>query len=168
MDDVNHSILQRVPLAQAALMVLAHAIREPFLDDLYDRNRGRCYEKVLSFSMLVRLLEDALIQHRGSGRKSCDDAAEREAMPVTPSAFYRKLARVPLAVSHALLSETAARMAPLSPASDSSPSPESLRGMVLLPIDGKKIKNVAKRTAFLRDLPGAVLGAKVLVALRLD
>ena len=83
MDDVNHSILQRVPLAQAALMVLAHATREPFLDDLYDRNRGRCYEKVLSFSMLVRLLEDALIQHRGSGRKSCDDAAEREAMPVT-------------------------------------------------------------------------------------
>jgi hypothetical protein len=39
--------------------------------------------------------------------------------------------------------------------------------MELLPIDGKKIKNVAKRAKFLRDLPGAVLGAKVLVALRL-
>lgn len=40
MDDVDDSILQRVPLAQAALIVLAHATREPFLDDLYDRNRG--------------------------------------------------------------------------------------------------------------------------------
>ena len=168
MDDFDRSVLQRVPLAEATLLLLSHVTREPFLDDLYDRNRGRCYEKALSFSTLVRLIEDALIQYQGSGRKSCDHAAERDAMPVTPSAFYRKLARVPLAVTHALLSETTRRITPLSPARDSSPIPGSLRGMVLLPIDGKKIKNVAKRAKFLRDLPGAVLGAKVLVALRLQ
>lgn len=168
MDDLDRTVLQRVPLAEATLLMLSHVTREPFLDGLYDRNRGRCYEKVLSFSTLVRLLQDALIQYQGSGRKSCDHAAERDAMPVTPSAFYRKLGRVPLAVSHALLSETTTRIAPLSPARDSSPIPASLRGMVLLPLDGKKIKNVAKRAKFLRDLPGAVLGAKVLVALRLE
>ena len=46
--------------------------------------------------------------------------------------------------------------------------PASLQAMTLIPIDGKKIKHVAKRIKALRDLPGAVLGAKVLVALRLD
>jgi hypothetical protein len=168
MDDFDRSVLQRVPLAEATLLLLSHATREPFLEDLYDRNRGRCYEKELSFSTLVRLVQDALIQYQGSGRKSCDHAAERDAMPVTSSAFYRKLGRVPLAVARALLSETTTRIAPLSPARDSQAIPASLRGMVLLPIDGKKIKNVAKRAEFLRDLPGAVLGAKVLVALRLQ
>jgi hypothetical protein len=168
MDDFDHTVLERVPLADATLLLLAHSTREPFLDDLYDRNRGRCYEKVLSFSTLVRLIRDALIQHQGSGRKSCDHAAERNALPVTPSAFYRKLGRVPLAVTHAMLSETTTRIAPLSPARNSSSIPTSLRGMVLLPVDGKKIKNVAKRAKFLRDLPGSVLGAKVLVSLRLE
>lgn len=168
MDGFDRSVLRRVPLAEATLLLLSHATREPFLEDLYDRNRGRCYEKELSFATLVRLIQDALIQYQGSGRKSCDHAAERDAMPVTPSAFYRKLGRVPLAVARALLSETATRIAPLSPARDSQAIPAWLRGMVLLPVDGKKIKNVAKRAQFLRDLPGAVLGAKVLVALRLQ
>jgi hypothetical protein len=167
MDDFDRTVLQRVPLAEATLLLLSHAAREPFLDDLYDRHRGRCYEKVLTFSTLVRLIGDALVQYQGSGRKSCDHAAERDALPVTPSAFYRKLGRVPLAVTHALLSETTTRIAPLSPAQDPSAIPASLRGMELLPIDGKKVKNVAKRAKFLRDLPGTVLGAKVLVALRL-
>lgn len=168
MDDFDRAVLQRVPLAEATLLLLSHATGEPFLDDLYDRHRGRCYEKVLSFAALVQLIGDALIQHRGSGRKSCDHAAEMGAMPVTPSAFYRKLGRVPLPVTHALLSETTTRIAPLSPAGDPSAIPASLRGMELLPIDGKKVKNVAKRAEFLRDLPGSVLGAKVLVALRLQ
>ena len=148
MDGFDRSVLQRVPLAEATLLLLSHATREPFLEDLYDRNRGRCYEKELSFATLVRLIQDALIQYQGSGRKSCDHAAERDAMPVTPSAFYRKLGRVPLAVARALLSETATRIAPLSPARDSQAIPASLRGMVLLPVDGKKIKNVAKRAHF--------------------
>jgi Transposase DDE domain len=168
MDDFDRTILQRVPLAEATLLLLAHATRDPFLEELYDRHRGRCYEQVLSFPTLVRLIGDALIQHRGSGRKSCEHAAERDEMPVTPSAFYRKLGRIPLPVSQALVSDTTMRIAPLSPARDASPIPASLRGMTLLPVDGKKIKNVAKRTEALRDLPGSVLGAKVLVALRLE
>ena len=56
------------------LSLLSHATREPFLDDLYDRHRGRCYEEV--HPVLVRLIGDALIQHHGSGRKSLDHAAE--------------------------------------------------------------------------------------------
>lgn len=168
MDDLDRAVFQRVPLAQASLLLLAHGTSEPFLNDLYERNRGRCYEKELSFPVIVRLISDALIQYQGSGRKSCDHAVERSAMPVTHSAFYRKLRRIPLRVSHAFLSETTKRIAPLSPAGNNTSIPQSLRSMVLLPIDGKKIKHVAKRTTFLRDLPGSVIGAKVLVALRLQ
>jgi Transposase DDE domain len=168
MDDLDPSVLKNVPLAEAALLVLSHGTSKPLLEEIYEGNRGRCYEKILSFPDLVGLMSDALIQHRGSGRKSCDHAAERGERPVTNSAFYRKLKRIPLAVSRALTAETAARIAPLSPSRDRSAIPSSLRGLTLLPIDGKKIKHVAKRAAFLRDLPGSVLGAKVLVALRLE
>ena len=54
MDDLDRSVLHRVPLAQASLLFLAHGTSEPFLDDLYESNRGRCYEKELSFPVLVR------------------------------------------------------------------------------------------------------------------
>jgi hypothetical protein len=168
MEGFDRAALVKAPLAEATLLLLAHATREPFLEDLYDRHRGRCYEKSLSFSTLVRLIGDALIQHGGSGQKSCDHAAEQGQLPVTASAFYRKLARVPLAVTRAMLSETALRIAPLAPTPPSDSIPASLRGMTLLPIDGKKIKNVAKRAKVLRGLPGSVLGAKVLVAMRLE
>jgi hypothetical protein len=53
MDDFDRSVVHRVPLAQATLLLLAHATGEPFLNDLYDRNRGRSYEKTLSFPTLV-------------------------------------------------------------------------------------------------------------------
>ena len=42
MEDFDRTVLQRVPLADATLMLLSHATREPFLEDLYDRHRGRC------------------------------------------------------------------------------------------------------------------------------
>jgi len=167
MEGFNAAALKQTPLAEAVLSLLAHATHEPFLEGLYDRHRGRCYEKTLSFSALVRLIGDALIQHEGSGRKTCEHAAERGHLPVTASAFYRKLGRVPLAVTQAMLSECTARIAPLAPPPPPDSIPASLRGMTLVPIDGKKIKNVAKRAQALRGLPGSVLGAKVLVALRL-
>jgi Transposase DDE domain len=89
-------------------------------------------------------------------------------MPVTDSAAYRKLSRVPLPLSEAFLAETTDRLSQLNCTKPATPIPASLRAMTLVPLDGKKIKNVAKRIKPLRGLPGSVLGAKVLVGLRLD
>ncbi len=168
MDGFDRAVLERLPLAEAALLVLAHATEEPFLEDLYDRHRGRSYEKVLSFSVLVRLIGDALVEHKGSARQSFDRAAEEGTMPVTSSAVYRKLGRIPLAVTQAMVAETTLRLVPLLATKFNPAIPASLQEMSLLAIDGKKIKHVAKRAKPLRELPGSVLAAKVLVALRLE
>ena len=168
MDDFNQELLSRLPLAEAVLVALSHIAQPAFLEDLYERLRGRTYQKVLSFPVLVNLICDALIQHKGSGKQSFARADEQDCMPVSDSAAYRKLARIPLALSEGLLSEATDRLSVLSCSKPATPIPPSLRGMTLVALDGKKIKRVAKRIKALRGLPGAVLGAKLLVGLRLD
>jgi Transposase DDE domain len=168
MDDFDVELLSRLPLAEAVLLILSHVTQPAFLDDVYERNRGRTYQKVLSFPVLVELIRDALIQHKGSGKQSFARADEHGRMPVTDSAAYRKLGRLPLVLSEAFLAETTDRLLPLNSTKPMVSIPTSLQGMTVVPIDGKKIKDVAKRIEALRGLPGSVLGAKVLVALRLD
>ena len=168
MDDFNAELLSRLPLAEAVLLTLSHVAQPSFLEDLYERCRGRTYQKVLSFPVLVHLISDALVQHKGSGRQSFTRADEQERMPVTDSAAYRKLSRLPLPLSEAFLAETTDRLSQLGCAKSTTTIPASLQAMTLVPLDGKKIKNVAKRIKALRGLPGSVLGAKVLVGLRLD
>jgi hypothetical protein len=168
MDDFNAELLSRLPLAEAVIVTLSHVAQPSFLEALYQRTRGRTYQKVLSFSVLVQLITDALIQHHGSGKQSFTRAAEQDRMPVTDSAAYRKLGRLPLTLAQAFLAETTDRLGPLGCSQGATLIPASLQTMTLVPIDGKKIKHVAKRIKALRGLPGAVLGAKVLVALRLD
>jgi Transposase DDE domain len=168
MDDFDTELLSRLPLAEAVILALSHVAQPSFLDDLYERFRGRTYQKTLSFPVLVHLISDALVQHGGSGRQSFTRADEQERMPVTNSAAYRKLSRLPLPLSEAFLSETTDRLSRLSRAQSAKSIPPSLQAMTLVPIDGKKIKHVAKRIKAPRGLPGAVLGAKVLVGLRLD
>jgi hypothetical protein len=168
MDDFNRELMSRLPLAEAVILTLSHVAQRSFLDDLYERFRGRTYQKTLSFPILVHLICDALVQNGGSGRQSFARAEEQERMPVTNSAAYRKLSRLPLLLSEAFLSETTDRLSPLSSATPKTSIPPSLQSMTLVPVDGKKIKHVAKRIKALRGLPGAVLGAKVLVGLRLD
>jgi hypothetical protein len=168
MDDFNTELLSRLPLAEAVLLALSHVAQASFLNDLYDRFRGRTYEKTLSFPVLVHLIGDALVQHQGSGRQSFTRADEQNRMPVTNSAAYRKLSRLPLPLSEAFLSESTDRLALLGRVKPATAIPASLQAMTLVPVDGKKIKNVAKRIKALRGLPGSVLGAKLLVGLRLD
>jgi hypothetical protein len=168
MDDFNKELLSRLPLAEAVILTLSHVAHPAFLEDLYQRYRGRTYTKVLSFPVLVQLITDALVQHQGVGKQSFARAAEQDLMPVTDSAAYRKLGRIPLPLSQAFLAEVTDRLGPLDGPKSATSIPASLRAMTVVPIDGKKIKNVAKRIQALRGLPGAVLGAKVLVALRLD
>ena len=48
--------LARLPLAEAVLTLWRWVADSGSLDYPFDDNRGRCYEKVLSFSLLVYLV----------------------------------------------------------------------------------------------------------------
>lgn len=159
-------VLPTVPLANAALTVWAHLLHPEFLNDFYDRHRGRGYEDLLTFPTLVALTRDALILHKGSALPALQSANEQDALPTCQEAYYAKLRRIPPELSEAFLEEATARLVPLllpaSPGTDVLPA--SVNEFEVICLDGKQIKRVAKRLKPARGRPGKLIGGKVLVA----
>jgi len=169
MDVPSREILDRMPLAEAVLTLWRWVADESYLNGLFTEHRGRCYEKILSFSFMVYLLRDALLEFNGSGHRALSHARDRKELETSMQAAYGKLARLPIPVSMALLSGCTARLSEVYPESEmaQTPIPQSLAGYEPIILDGKAIKRVAKRLKPLRGLAGGVLGGRTLVALHL-
>lgn len=159
-------LVERTPLAVAALETLAFVIRPEVIDPLYDRHRGKGYTGELSFSGLLDMLSVALLQDGGSGHRQYVVEGRGPVPVVDSSNFYRKLAKMNPQVSLALLREPTRELLALAP-----PNPTLLPGcfesMEVIVLDGKKVKNVAKKLAPTRGFTGALLGAAALVAMPL-
>lgn len=168
MEDFVGAALARLPLADAVLHLWRYVADEAFLDSLYERNRGRCYVRVISFSNLVQLMASALLEHDGSGRASFETAQEKGTLDASVWAAFQKLGNTPLAVSEALLAEGTTRLMQLFPDHDHAGDiPTSLAEFEVIPLDGKAIKKVAKRLKPLRGVSGGLLGGRALVAMHL-
>lgn len=115
MDGFGRELLTHLPLAQATLKLFAHAIDEPFLQEVLQKHRARCYAKELSFPLLVELIRDAILIHRGSGMQAFERAREAGELPVAIGNAYAKLGRLPVKLSMALLGEGSARLEGLMP-----------------------------------------------------
>src|SRR4051794_23314308 len=175
--EFQRELLARLPLADSVLSLLGYLWSPSFLDGLFDAHRGRRYEQDLTFPRLVELVRDALLVHRGSGRASFEAADARGELPVLAGSVYQKLARLPVAVSQALLRETARRLPELLPGAGAGgggggggdahdpPLPASLRDLEVVALDGKVLKHVPRRLKPLRPLQGKLLGGRVLAAL---
>jgi Transposase DDE domain len=157
-------VCRRLPLADASLRLLDFVTEDDFLNGVYARHRGRSYERAISFPLLVRLVADALVGHRGaSAHQTFQQARADEALPASPQAAYAKLRRLPLEVSTGFFAEAAARLRDVAAAVVANPLPASLAAFWALGFDGKKLKYVAKRLKVLRGLRGHVFGGKLLV-----
>jgi hypothetical protein len=132
---------------------------------LFERYRGRSYQSVVTFPNLVAWLFDALTDV-GSERQA-HLLRDRTTTPGCNEAFYAKLRRMPVSLSAGFLQDTTARLAELFPVVVNNPVPPSLRGFEVLLLDGKALKQVAKRLTSTRGTPGQILGGKLLVAYRL-
>jgi hypothetical protein len=156
-------VMPSVPLANAILTAFAYLLQPKFLDDLFDRHRGQSYEDILSFSTVVTLIRDALIVHKGSARQSFEYASEQGTLPTCQEAVYGKLRRIPLRLSLAFMEEVTVLIRDLLPKdARMAPLPKSLDAMTIVILDGKQIKNVAKRLKPVRGKPGKVIGGKIL------
>jgi hypothetical protein len=159
-------VLDRLPLAEAALYLWSYCLRPDFLDGVFQRHRGRSFELVLTFPTFLDLIADALLQHSGKARPALLRAERDGTMPTKSRAFYCKLAGVPLELGLGLLEESTARLRDLlPPAFEAVPLPASLAGLTVVILDGKKIKGAAKRLLPARGTPGKVYGGKLLAAL---
>src|SRR4051812_23488899 len=168
MDRLARDVIAQLPLAEAVLLVWSHLADETFLRDLFEDHRGRCYQKVLTFPVLVSLIADALLEHGGSGRQSFERAAEEGQLQASIQAAYGKLGRLPIPLSEALLAYGAERLRALLPGTMPSPVPVSLRGLSAVALEGRAIKRAAKRLNPGGGVPGGVGGGKALGALALD
>lgn len=157
-------VCRRLPLADAALHMLRFVGEADFLSDLYDRFRGRCYQRGISFTSLVHLLADSLVVHGQSAHRTFRQAHDVGELKASVRAAYDKVAKTPVPVSTALLSEGTLRLRSLLPDAFVEDVPKSLARFVPVAFDGKKIKQVAKRLKAVRSVRGQILGGKLLVA----
>lgn len=162
MDGFAMEVLRRLPLAQSVLSIFAYVLNEPFLDAVFEKHRKRCYEGVLTFSMLVYLVRDALLVHEGFGLPSFQRAAANGELPVLTGSVYPKLARMEVEVSKALLRESSVKLIGLFDPPP-SPLPGSLDGFRVIAFDGHSLKYVRRQLKALRPLRGKLVGGKLLV-----
>jgi len=159
-------VLDRLPLADAVLTLMAYALDPDTLGDIFEAHRGPSFEQVLTFPTFVRLIGDALLQHQGRGRQSFRRAQEQGTLPTSVEAAYGKLRRIPLSLSLGFLEGACARIHALAPPTAVAwEVPASLRGLNPVILDGKTIKKVAKRLKATRAAQGKISGGKLLVAL---
>jgi hypothetical protein len=164
--DFDRMALQRLPLAEAALLLFRHVSAPLLAGDLFDRFRGRCYQDTLPFAVVLAILQDALLNHRGSARPACSQARDQHLLTTHHGAFYEKLAHTPLPLSEAFVREGSQRLQQALPQQrPPSPVPASVQHFRVEIFDGKVTKRVAKRLGVLRGLAGAALGGKGLVCL---
>jgi hypothetical protein len=168
-DDVfSAAVLEKLPLADSVWRLLQFTIDDPWLEDLWTRHRGRCYERDLRFSTLAHLIADALLEHGGSGHQAFERAREAAILPVSITSAYEKLGNLPVPVSETLLTEGTQRMnavLPGVPAVD--PLPECWADHEVFGADGKAIKHVKRLLKPLRGLRAGILGARASVGLNL-
>jgi hypothetical protein len=167
MDGFTQEALARMPLAQAVLTVWGWIAEERQLEKLFEKYRGRSYEKVITFDVLVHLICDALIEYGGSGRRSFERGRQRGELRASEQAAYKKLGRLPVELSEGFLGECTERLGELFPAQAALPLPESLAAFEAVVLDGKAIKHVTKRLKPLRGVQEGAVGGRALVALNL-
>jgi Transposase DDE domain len=163
MQSFERQVCQRLPLADSVFRLLDFCTEEGFLDDVFDRHRGRSYQDILTFPQFVRVISDTLLGRQRSAQQHFQDAQDAGTLPTCVEALYGKLRRVPLTLSQGLLGEATCRLRQVFP-NATDPLPASLDALEVVAFDGKKIKFVAKRLKALRVVRGQILGGKLLVA----
>ena len=165
MDCPTPDVLARMPLAEAVLLFWRSIADEERLQAVWNQHRGRCYEWEISFPVMVQLVADALLDYDGSGRRSFEAGIEQGTLTASVQAAFKKLGRLPIAVSQAFLREGSTALQELFPEWAQWRGPQSLRGLRVVIVDGKAIKHVAKRLKPLRGCASGLLGGRALVAI---
>jgi hypothetical protein len=165
MDRPSKEMLARMPLAEAVLLLWRWVTSEQRMQSVWNDHRGRCYQKIISFALMVHLMADALLKYNGSGRRAFEKGIENGELETNVGSAFKKLGRLPVPLSQAFLSHSTAALRQAFPAWAEWKLPSSLRRFRVIILDGKALKRVAKRLKPLRGIPGGLLGGRALVAL---
>jgi hypothetical protein len=162
--DFQSEVCKRLPLGEAVLRLSQFVLSDENLQVIYDRFRGKSYEKLITFPLFVNLIGKALLEHSGSGHQAFTRAIEAEMLESSFQAMYGKLQRVPEALSQQFLLQSTAKLREVFPEVKSK-TPSCLRDYDVINIDGKKLKDLPKRLLPARKLKGNIFGGKLVVAM---
>jgi hypothetical protein len=162
-NSIDIEVAKRLPLADSALRLLHFVTEDSFLAQIFERYRGRCFERELRFPVFVHLMADAILGQRGSPHKTFQHAKEEEILEASVTAMYDRLATLPCELSLGFFAEAARRLDTVSIYQAGNALPRCFSAFQVRTVDGKKLKYVVKRLKPLRGLKGNVLGGKLLV-----
>jgi hypothetical protein len=165
--DFSAAVLAQLPLADSVWRVLHFMMADAWLDDLWDRTRGRCQERVLRFGTLAHLVAEALLQHGGSGRQAFERGQEKGRLPVSLGSAFEKLGNLPVPLSEAFLEEGTRRLKETLPDDPVEPLADCWAEFDVFASDGKAVKHVKRLLKPLRNLQAGILGARASVVLNL-
>jgi hypothetical protein len=169
MVEFAREVANHLPLAEAALNLFSWICQDDFLDEVFQKHRGRSYEREITFLQMVRLVSDALMQHHGSGHQSFQRAKEEGELETDVRSVYRKLSYLPISLSMGFFQEATKRLQEIYPESaDANFVPKSLRQFAVCVHDGKTIKHLQKRMKVLRSIDGSILGGRMVISLDLQ
>jgi len=132
---------RRLPLADAAMQWLRHVLDDEFTTLVFERHRGRTYEKVIAFSTFVRTIIDSQFEHHRTGHQTFLHA-QKDVLPVSVQATYGKLRRMPFNLSIGLFADAAERSRGVAPQVIANPLPASFSEFRCASFDIKKFSSI--------------------------
>lgn len=153
MNEVIEHCAKGSPVTVMARLALQHALEPAWLDKLFERKRGKQYERELLFSTAVDLVSLVAVGLRPSLHAA---ARECQELGVSVQALYDKVKHTEPNLVQALVTESATRLdAVLAPMIQDEPL--TVPGYRLRIVDGSHLPATEKRLKPLRGFGGAPL-----------
>jgi hypothetical protein len=162
LNDLFRPFVEQKPLCVMARGILERLLAPERLDALFEQTAQWQYTKELLFSTAVDLLAQVVLGRKPSVHAAYQAMIDR--IPVSDTALYDKLQHMELAVSAALVRDSARRATPLLSALGSSQTPW-LAGYHTKIIDGNHLEATEHRIAELCTTWAAPLPGKGLAVL---
>jgi Transposase DDE domain len=162
LDKLFEPFIQETPIAVMARAALERLLAPQYLDALFARTAQRQYTNALLFSTLVDLMARVVLRQEPSVHAAYRTLEEQ--IPVSDQAVYNKLQHVELAVSAALVQDSAQRVAPVLTALQAA-LPPLLPGYRVRFLDGNHLAATEHRLPELRQTWAAPLPGLALVVL---
>jgi IS4 transposase len=159
LNEVIEQCAKGSPVTVMARLALQHALEPAWLDKLFERKRGKQYERELLFSTTVDLVSLVAVGLRPSLHAAARECPE---LGVSVQALYDKLKHTEPNLVRALVTESATRLdAVLAPMIKDEPL--TVPGYRLRIVDGSHLPATEKRLKPLRGFGGAPLPGHSLI-----
>jgi Transposase DDE domain len=160
MDEILQKFIDEAPIAVIVQTIVARAIADSTVNDIFERHADAQYTRDLTFSALARLMTRVVFCTYPSVHAAY---RENKEIPVSITSVYNKLNGLATTVSQALVTETACSMDEILASLPADRAAEPVKGLRLRTLDGNSLAGTDHRITCLRGSGAAALPGMSLV-----